>query len=313
MKTIKNSLAKKIILDTDIGDDIDDAFALQYLLASDQVEIVGITTVYKNVKERAKIAKRFTGLYGKEISVFAGENFPLRKDVRILYGEKIRDDGLIKIDHYTKDLDGVQYDGDNAVDFILKTLRENPNEITLVAIGPLTNLARCVQKDAKTFALAKELLIMGGRFKNRIPEWNIETDPDGAKAVFASGVPCKIVPFDATTDCTLTANGVEKVRDLCGASEEYLAKMMNRWIEHYDENWRGEKIPVLHDVLAVMELDDDDFLRRREIRFDLPLEGKDAGCTIENSDGEYRAMLLYNFDKEIFYKKLWENIDSRQN
>lgn len=299
---------RKIILDTDLGDDIDDAFALQYLLPYDEIEILGITTVYKNVVERSKIAKKFVELYGKNIPVYAGENNPLRKKVRLLYGETVRQDGLIKIDHYTYDLDGVKYDGDNATDFILETLRKNPNEVTIVAIGPLTNLAKCVQKDNETFKLAKELLIMGGRFDDRVPEWNIETDTDGAKIVFGSGVPCKLVPFDATVRCTLTRQGVNKVRNFNGGSKEYLAKMMNRWIEHYDDNWKGEKIPILHDVLAVMELIDGNFLKRREIKFDLEISGENADCTVENANGEYSATLLYDFDQEEFYKKFWASL-----
>ena len=105
---------KKIILDTDIGDDIDDAFALRYLLPFDEIELLGISTVYKNVAERSKIAKRLVELYGKNIPVYAGVNNPIRKQVRLLYGETVREDGLIKIDHYTSDLDDVSYDGEDA-------------------------------------------------------------------------------------------------------------------------------------------------------------------------------------------------------
>ncbi|MBQ5926772.1 MAG: nucleoside hydrolase [Clostridia bacterium] len=299
---------QKIILDTDIGDDIDDAFALYYLLAKNTTEILGVTTVYKNVVERSKIAKRFIRLSQREIPVLAGVNEPLRKNVRLLYGEKVRDDGLIKIDHYTDDLDGESYESETAVDFILRTLKENPNEVTLVAIGPLTNLAKCVKKDLQTFRLAKEILLMGGRFNDKIAEWNIETDPDGAREVLQSGVPCKIVPFDATNRCTLKKDGVEKIRALKGEAEEYLCKMMNRWIEHYDENWRGEKIPVLHDVLAVMELDGDTFFQKRTIRFSLPLQGENADCTVEEENGEFTATLLYDFNQETFYEKFWNTV-----
>ncbi len=304
----KEIIKKKIILDTDIGDDIDDAFALRYVLGLEQIELLGITTVYKNVVERARIAKRFVNLYGANIKVYAGENKPFRKNVRLLCGEKIREDGLIKIDHYHSDIDGERYDGENAVDFILEALRKYPHEITLVAIGPLTNLAKCAQKDMKTFRLAKELLIMGGRFEDKVAEWNIETDPDAAKIVFSCGVACKIVPFDITNLCSLEKRGVEKVRTLSGSSEKYLAQMMNRWIEHYDENWRGEKIPVLHDVLAVMPLIDESMFKTREIRFRLPTEGTFADCTVEDKDGEYTATLYYAFDKETFYQNFWNTL-----
>ena len=306
---MKELLQRKIILDTDIGDDIDDAFALRYLLALDQIELLGVTTVYKNVAERARIAKHFLHLFGSNVKVFAGVNKPLVKDVRLLHGEKVRQDGLIKIDHYTSDLDDATYEQENAVDFILEELKKRPHEITLVAIGPLTNLAKCAQKDLETFRLAKEVLIMGGRFNEKIAEWNIETDPDGAKIVFASGVPCKIVPFDITNLCSLGKDGVEKVRALSNPADRYLAKMMNRWIEHYDDNWRGEKIPVLHDVLAVMPFEDEDMFKTREIRFNLPVTGECADCTVEDTDGEYTATLYYEFDKVTFYRHFWDKLE----
>lgn len=306
---MERKLQRKIILDTDLGDDIDDAFALRYLLALEQVEILGITTVYKNVVERAKIAKRFLDLYESPIKVFAGETKPFFKNVRLLYGEYVREDGLIKIDHYTQDLDSQPYDGDNGIDFILETLKKYPHEITLVAIGPLTNLAKCAQKDMETFRLAKELLIMGGRFQDKIAEWNIETDPHAAQIVISCGVPCKIIPFDITNLCSIEREGVERVRALQKPVDCYLSKMMDRWIEHYDDNWRGEKIPVLHDVLAVMPLEDETMFQTKEIRFNVYTEGENADCTIECEDGKCQATLYYQFDKAAFYRNFWEKLE----
>ena len=177
----KNSV--KLIVDTDIGDDIDDAFALLYLCRHSCVTVEAITTVYKHTAQRAKIAKKLSG--GK-IPVYAGANRPLEKDVRILLGETVRENGLIDIDHYSVAASNETYEGEDAAGYIVSALRRNPHEITLLAIGPLTNLAQAAMRDKEALRLAKQIVIMGGMFAQNAPEWNIEIDPHAARIVFGT-------------------------------------------------------------------------------------------------------------------------------
>ena len=131
---------KKYIIDTDIGDDIDDAFALHLAMHSN-LNLVAVTTVYRNAFDRARLAKRLIALYGKDIPVYFG------------YGSTL--DGLnesFKLCQWTKELESDCYAPDNknpeeAVDLILDCARKYGKDFILLAIGPLTNVARAIQKD----------------------------------------------------------------------------------------------------------------------------------------------------------------------
>ena len=300
----------KIILDTDIGDDIDDAFALQFLISRKEIELLGVTTVYKNVEQRAKITKNLLKLANREnIPVHSGINKPLRKDIRILPNEKVEENGLINIDHYTTDIEKVAYDGKYAVEFILNTIKKYPNEVIVVAIGPLTNIAQAIKTDKETFSLAKEILLMGGRFNDKKSEWNIEIDPEAARIVYESGVKVTSISFDATIQTSMTKEDVAKVNALTNPSDRYLAKMMNRWIAHDEMNWVGEKLPLLHDVLAVATLVDESVCKYEEIYFSIPLEGENKECTLRNTEKQgYFSKVGNDINKDKFFGLFRETI-----
>ena len=289
----------KLIVDTDIGDDIDDAFAIRFLDECEEIEWIGITTVYKNTSQRAKIAKKLTG---RKIPVYAGENKPLQRDVRLLLGEKIGENGLIDIDHFSDAAKNEICDGDDAVDFILSQLKKYPNEITILAIGSLTNLAKAILRDREVFCLVNRLVIMGGRFKEEIPEWNIETDPEAARIVFKSEVNTVLVPYDVTILCDMSKDEVDAVRQAVGEKNAYLASMMDRWIEHYDPNWDGkEKLPVLHDLLVAESLADETVCTYTDIKFDL----HDDGCTVKSTNGDYSVKVAVSVDAVKFKQGLY--------
>jgi len=125
-------MKKKILINTDLGDDADDAVALALALRSDEIEVKGITTVFKNTKLRAKMVKDMLEIYERnEIPVFAGYGMPLIERVDI-------NEPPIQIENLLKDY---ELDEDmNAVDFIINTIKEDPETI-IVEMGPQTNLA----------------------------------------------------------------------------------------------------------------------------------------------------------------------------
>ena len=296
----------KLIVDTDIGDDIDDAFAIRFLDECKEIELLGITTVYKNVSQRAKIAKKLTN---RQYPVHAGENKPLKKDVRLLTGEKIEENGLINIDHFSEAAKNEDYDGDDGVDFILSQLKKYPNEVSILAIGPLTNLAKAASKDTKAFSLIKNLVVMGGRFKEAVPEWNVETDPEAARIVFGSGVNTVLVPYDVTSLCGMSQEDVSAIRRADGEKNEYLASMMNRWIEHYDPNWEErEKLPVLHDVLAAEILIDKSICEYENLSFSCPENGELCDCTVFSEQGNFRMKIATGIHKEKYDRLLYRRL-----
>src|SRR5690554_5986232 len=132
----------KLIIDTDIGDDIDDAYAIAFALNRKEFDILGITTVYRNSLQRAKIVSALLDAYDrKDISVYPGEDYPLKNEMHIEDFMTLLPDGRPNIPHYFEELNQYDVSDLNAVDFILQQAEKYPNQITIVAIGPYTNLA----------------------------------------------------------------------------------------------------------------------------------------------------------------------------
>jgi purine nucleosidase len=188
---------QKVIIDTDIGDDIDDAFALALALRSPELQILGVTTTFGDTGERAKLVDRFLAEVGRtDIPVAVGKaTAPKTPFTQRAYAEG---------GHHAKAAHP------NAVDFILQQIQRYPGEITLIAIGPPVNIGGLIDKDPKTFRQLKRVVMMGGSIErgyddlDYLPshtpdaEWNIVNDIPSAQKLFLSGVPIFLMPLDAT-------------------------------------------------------------------------------------------------------------------
>lgn len=187
---------EKVIIDTDIGDDVDDSFALALAVKSPELEILGITTTFGETEVRAQIVDRFLESVGRaEIPVMAGK--PVGKNQ--MSQRRYAEEGKFSSRSH----------GD-AADFILEQIRKHPGEITLIAIGPLMNVGAAIDRDATTFHKLKRVVIMGGSVRRgygdygyndpvpAMPEWNILNDVSSAQKLFASGVPLYVMPLDST-------------------------------------------------------------------------------------------------------------------
>lgn len=180
-----------VILDTDIGDDIDDAFALALLLRSPEVKLLGITTAFGDTELRARLVDRYLAAVGrKEIPVEAGVRAPATN-------------------HFTQAayaLHAPERKHGDAIGFLLREIAAHPGEITLIAIGPLFNEQAAIARDPATFRKLKRVVLMGGSVyrgygdasQPAMAEWNILCDPAGARSLLASGVPVFMMPLDST-------------------------------------------------------------------------------------------------------------------
>jgi len=191
------SLPEKVIIDTDIGDDIDDAFAIALALKSPELEILGISTTFGDTEARAKILDRLLGEAGRtDIPVLAGSP---THTTNVMNQQRFGEGGHFrKVSH------------PSAADFILEQIRRYPGQITLIAIGPLINVGSLIEKDPGTFLKLKRVVMMGGSIEcgygelwfcpGRGPdaEWNIVNDIPSAKKLFLSGVPLFVMPLDST-------------------------------------------------------------------------------------------------------------------
>lgn len=187
---------QKVILDTDIGDDIDDAFALALLLSSPkQVDLLGVTTAYGNTHLRAREVKRYLCEVGKcDIPVSAGPETESKTTfTQARWAQRYPDKPW-----------------PDAISFILDAIRKNPGQITLIEIAPQTNIGALIDRDPATFRNLKRVVMMGGSIyrgygdlgyrpnRGPDPEYNILMDIPAAKKLFASGVPIFVMPLDST-------------------------------------------------------------------------------------------------------------------
>jgi purine nucleosidase len=188
-----------VLLDTDIGNDIDDAVCLAYLLAQPRCDLLGITTVTAEPVERAKLASVLCRAAGRDVPIFPGAAEPLA--TAPLQEPPPQAEALARWPHAT------EFPPGRAVEFLRSTIRARPGELTLIAIGPLTNVALLFAVDPGTAGLLRALVLMGGRFSSAGgPEWNIRNDPYAAARVYAARVPVhRSVGLDVTTRVTMDA------------------------------------------------------------------------------------------------------------
>jgi inosine-uridine nucleoside N-ribohydrolase len=183
--------ASKIIIDTDIGDDVDDAFAVDLALASPELQIVGLSSAWGDTALRARMLDRMTCETGRSgIPVVAG--IPTKSPAAFSQAAWA---GA-----------GIARPHGDAVTFLLQQIKTHPGEVTLLALGPLTNIGAAIDRDPTTFRKLKSVVLMGGSIyhgygapgKPAEPEYNIARDPKAAQKLFRSGVPIFMLPLDST-------------------------------------------------------------------------------------------------------------------
>ncbi len=186
-----------VIFDTDIGDDIDDVLALGLILSSPELKLVGVTTAWGDTALRARLVKRLFAECGVH-------------DVPVLQGVEKHHAGEAAFSQAVWARRGPPADPSDAVGFLLAEARKRPGELTLISVGPMTNLGAAIDRDPEGFRKLKRIVLMGGSVRigygdfgyegghHIDAEYNIAMDPDAAAKVFRSGVPLFVMPVDST-------------------------------------------------------------------------------------------------------------------
>lgn len=229
----------RVIFDTDIGTDVDDALALGVLLGFPAVELLGVTTVYGDVLLRARLARRYGALTGRELPVFAGAS-------QTLSGREVWWAGHEGSLH--DDLESEPVEPLDAVEFILRSVAERPGGIDLVAVGPLTNIAAAIQRDEAFARGVKHLWIMGGCFDGSSTEHNFRSDVTAAAIVFGSGIPVTVAGLEVTQRIEMHADQLARI----AASGPFGAAMerdIHQWWKFWNETWN-----VPHDPVTVLTM-----------------------------------------------------------
>lgn len=270
----------KIILDTDIGDDVDDAFALLLALNTPRLEILGVTTVYRNAPLRAKIAASLIRAAGKTVPVYAGASYPLKQDILRFDYEKIGADGLPIIRQYYDYMSDERVETQPAAEFIRECADEYPGEVTLVSIGPLTNAATALDRYPESFAKLGRLMIMGGELAAKQAEWNLRLDAFAAAKVLSANVPITLVPLEATRSCVIDETAMRELDGITSPGMAALRPLMTAWKENFGKNLKC----TMHDPLAVSLLTEN-FCDKQTRRLRVKTDGEKPGLLEETAAG----------------------------
>jgi purine nucleosidase len=281
---------EKIIIDTDIGDDIDDAFAVALALSSPEFEVLGFSASFGDTPTRAKMLDRMLGELGRsDIPVAMG--VPVDVNRNAFTQRRYAEGGQFARSQHP-----------NSADFVLGEARKFPHQVTLVAIGPLPNVGAMIDRDPASFRLLKRVVIMGGSVRTMTdpygvapaiaphPEWNIKNDIGAAKKLFAAGVPLQVLPLDSTANLKLHEVARTALFAHGSMTTNILAGLYYEWSQY-----TRSPTPTLYDPMTLVSL-----LRPSLCPLTpLHITVDDAGNTIE-APGAPNAQVCLHSDADAF-------------
>ena len=296
----------KIILDTDIGDDIDDALALALALKSHRLDVIGVTCVYKNTALRARQAKKVISLCGDyQIPVYAGHGHTVTpQNFRVDIFSQYTEDLELPIYEYENMEEGIC--GESAIDFIIDSVKRWGDELVLVAVGPMTNIAHAIQQAPDVMKNAK-LLIMGGDYRNDYGEWNISCDPVAADIVFRSGMTITCFGHEVSSTFLLSDEQLKAVfAETDSPLRSYLSHILRLWMD------KNERNPILHDPVTIRILLDPDRFVFEKVSVQVQTEGPKRGHTFSSFDPEQtRSSSVYivsQVQKELCIQSFFDTL-----
>lgn len=280
-------LPKKILIDTDLGDDVDDTAALIMALNSPELEIVGITTVYLDTVKRAELVLELCSKYNrKDISVCAGFSNPIieRPDPKTspIQYEALEKDRKKQV---ITDCDGA--------DFIIQKVKEHP-DLTIIEMGCMTNLGIAFYREPELMKQVN-ILAMGGVFSGSVPEWNIQCDPEAARIVMDYAEHLKMFGLEVTKHCLIPNEFME---ELCPKESERM-QYYKKSIALFRE--KTGYVYTFHDVLLIAYLLDETVVELEQNDFTVELAGRYTRGAIVFKTNAYD--LHTDIQKDFYYTK----------
>lgn len=245
-------MPKRILFDTDPG--IDDALAILLALASPELSVEGLSVVHGNcsLDQATQNALSILELANAgHIPVAKGCAVPLVQP-SLLAPETHGDTGMGYAHLPEPRLEPIRQ---HAVDLLIERILATPEEITLVAIGPLTNVALAVRQEPRLIESLKELIIMGGALRyegntTALAEFNTYVDPHAAHILYHAGIPTTLVPLDVTYQCILMPSHVQRLQEIDSPITRFVADATRFYMEFHDEYQKIEGC-VINDPLAL--------------------------------------------------------------
>lgn len=289
-----NAQKQKVILDCDLGDDVDDAYAVALMLAStDKFEVLGITTCYGRTDDRGTMACKFlyeTGL--EEIPVAIGRNTSGTNERANWFADQF---------HWSKGFNRIKPIAQPAADFIIEQLKKYPGEVIVFSVGPVMNMRDVIEKDPQALKLAKRVIAMFGSFyigyngsPTINPEWNVVVDVESSKKFVNAGVNILYAGLDVTTFVKIDKTNREKLLYRQSPVTSILCGLTTLW--GYERN------PTIFDAVAIgMALYPDLFKTEKAF-----VEVDDKGYTRIDKTKTPNAEIAVWINTEEFIKRIME-------
>jgi len=301
---------RTIILDTDIGNDVDDIFALIMLAKMNDFKFLGVTTVYGDTRLQAQMTRLILDKVGRvDVPVFPGESEPVRSGTHgvILRGAHIAggfpQDDLANI---------LVYPHTSAVDFLIEQSKLYEGELEILAIGPMTNIARAVQKDPGFVKRIKHMTLMAGLIypeknpvwleiiSNHNGEYNTVCDLGASEIVLEAGFDMTLVPVDVTSKVKFSRKHKEYFSRMPHGLGEILSRELEIWwnvIAFVDDEKDSQSNP--HDPIAVVAAYDESFFTFERGRLSLRTANGLEGMIHFDKDNNGSARIATSIRPEI--------------
>lgn len=301
----------RIILDTDIGTDVDDACALALALRSPEIQLAAVTTVHADVTLRSRMVAKLLRLGGRtDVPIGSGISLSLLRN-RPTYWAGHEGVGLLG----PEDEGTTPWTG-HGVDLIVDLVRANPGEITLVPVGPLTNVAAAIIREPELPRLLRGIVLMGGVVRAsdglHLPwvEHNIRLDPEAAAVVFAAGAPLTMVGLDVTTQVSVRRSDLARLRDAGTPLSLAVADQLARYMDY-----RQRDFTYMHDPLAIAMTIDPTFCRTVPLHVQVETRGElTLGATVATGPTESRpanALVCVDVDAPRFVEFFLERVSRK--
>lgn len=280
----------KILIDTDPG--IDDAMAIFYAGLHPNVEIVGMSAVFGNID--VDIATRnalvLGDMLGQPIPVARGAATPLVQDPNPVSDYVHGKEGFGDLPAQTTSRRPTK---ETAAEFICRTVQENPGEIILAPVGPLTNIAAALYHDPSIAAKVKGVVLMGGGLSGgNVTDWaeaNIWNDPEAANVVFAADWPITMVGLDVTTQVLCYPGDFDPLADQAPKLGGFLRDITRFYMRFYESHY-GFLGAQMHDPTAIIAITDPDLFTVETVALEVIVSGERAGQTVRASGTSRRPV-----------------------
>jgi inosine-uridine nucleoside N-ribohydrolase len=286
---------RKVIFDTDPG--IDDAMALLYLHACDNMELLGITTIYGNasIENCTNNTLFLCEQFGVAAPVYRGANRSLTGEKPGNYPDFVHGkNGLADIDVKVSEK---SVEDQDASSFLVESTEANPNEITIIAVARLTNIALGINKDPTFASRVKEIIFMGGaaNCEGNVTTWaeaNIVGDPEAASVVFNSGIPLVMVSLDVTVLTRMSHGFLDSLTSGMVQQKDLLLSINKVYASYYKTSQDWNEVPV-HDSSAIAYAHNPNMFGTEHGRLSCILDGEQRGRTVfaPGPSGNHRVCL----------------------